>query len=121
MEEIKFTSHEGAMQNDKPSVLIFCADWVKPCKDLEAPLQSLYDQYGKDVNFVHIDADDPNSQNLVKKYSIGPLPAILYLSSNNVVMSYTLGLSDETGMRKEILKLMNEPTAKAEDSGNANQ
>jgi thiol-disulfide isomerase/thioredoxin len=101
------------MQNDKPSVLVFCADWVKPCKDLDQPLKNLFAQFGNKVNFVHIDADDPNSQNLVKKYGIGPLPAVLYLSGKNEVMSYTLGVSDEAGMRKEVLKLVGATTANA--------
>lgn len=90
-EDFKFVTHQQAFDNDKPSVMFFYADWVHGCKLVEEVINGALARYGSKVNFVRIDADEPVNQDLLKRYAIRPLPALLYLNDNNEVVGYTFG------------------------------
>ncbi|MDR3613597.1 MAG: alpha/beta fold hydrolase [Candidatus Obscuribacterales bacterium] len=104
-EELKLISLSGAMANDKPSVLVFCAPWVESCTVLKKDLREILGPFASRVNVVEIDADDAANGALLTKYGISPLPAVLFLNGRNEVESYILG-DDRGALRKAMAKII---------------
>ncbi len=105
-ENLKFASYTGAMANDKPSVLVFYAPWVDTYKALTADVEKLLKTYGDRVNFVMIDADEPQNRELIDKYGIRPLPSVLFLNVANEVISYSVGYSGSAALAQGIEQLL---------------
>jgi acylglycerol lipase len=111
-EELKLMSVSGAMANDKPSVLFFCAPWVDTCASLKQSIAEVMSPFQDKINFVEIDADSPANQSLLHKYGINPLPAVLFLNGQNEVVSYVLG-NDLGALRSGLAKIVDaHPVAK---------
>jgi alpha-beta hydrolase superfamily lysophospholipase/thiol-disulfide isomerase/thioredoxin len=103
---VHLTSLESAKANNKPTILIFCAAWIQACQPLmDSVKEALLADAGK-VNVVMVDADDPKNESILTEYGIKPLPAILYLTGNNEVQSYTLGSPTISAMRARIKHLL---------------
>jgi alpha-beta hydrolase superfamily lysophospholipase/thiol-disulfide isomerase/thioredoxin len=103
--ELKFMTHQQALANDKPSVLLFYADWIVGCKQVDEALQKALKHYSSKINFVRIDADDPNNEVIVKRYAVRPIPALLYLSADNKVVGYTFGYPGDRAIEAKIRNL----------------
>jgi acylglycerol lipase len=105
-EDLKFITHQAAMDNTKPSVIMFYANWIIGCKSVEEALQTALKQFGGKVNFVRINADDPGSQDIIKRYGVRPIPAVLYLSGDNHVVGYTFGYPGHSAIEAKIRRLV---------------
>jgi len=103
--DLKLISLSGAMANDKPSVLLFCAPWVEACHSLKQSVVEVMAPYLDRLNFVEINADLPDNQTLLKKYGINPLPAILFLNGQNEVVAYILG-NNKASLRAALAKII---------------
>lgn len=90
-EEFKTITQQDAFKNDKPSVMLFYANWVDSTAPAKEAIKKAGVTYGDKVNFVLIDADDPKNAALVKRYAIKAMPSILYLDKDNEVVGYSLG------------------------------
>ena len=110
-EELQLMSLSGAMANDKPSVLIFCAPWVESCTVIKKDIKELLGPFATRVNVVEIDADDQSNEALLKKYKISPLPAVLFLNGKNEVESYILG-NDRGTMLTALSKIIDVNSSK---------
>jgi thiol-disulfide isomerase/thioredoxin len=104
-EDLKLISLSGAMANDKASVLLFCAPWVEACHSLKQSVVEVMAPYLSHLNFVEINADQPTNQDLLTKFGIHPLPAILFLNGQNEVVSYILG-NDKSALRAGLAKII---------------
>jgi thiol-disulfide isomerase/thioredoxin len=104
-EDLKLISLSGAMANDKASVLLFCAPWVEACHSLKASVVEVMAPYLSHLNFVEIDADQPANNDLLTKFGIHPLPAVLFLNGRNEVVSYILG-NDKSALRAGLAKII---------------
>ncbi len=102
----KLVSISAAKANDKPTILVFCAPWIEPCKTLMANINAALDDNQDKVNIVWVDADKEENQALLDEYGIKPLPAVLYMSYKNEVLLYTLGNPDVKVTRSRIRRLL---------------
>lgn len=105
VEDLKLISLSGAMSNDKASVLLFCAPWVEACDSLKESVFEVMGSYKDQLNFVEINADNPNNAKLLSKYAINPLPAVLFLNGKNEVVSYILG-NDKAALKDGLSKIL---------------
>ena len=105
-ESLKKVPLQTALDNEKPSILIFCASWIEACKTIAADMQTALGADAAKFNVVWIDADDPKNEQLLKEYGVKPLPAILYLTRTNELLQYTLGDPGPQAMRFRINQLL---------------
>ena len=73
------TTYEEAMDDDRPAVLIFYADWCGYCKRLAPTLPAIAEAFEDDLNIVMINAgNDENEENvkLGNKYRINGYPSV---------------------------------------------
>ncbi|SRR5579875_967 len=84
----------GRSLRRRPIVLYFYASWCEPCQDLDAAIERAKQRYGRTVSFIKIDVDDPDNRPLLDKFSVGPVPTLVFLRANRQVASYAIGYSD---------------------------
>jgi thiol-disulfide isomerase/thioredoxin len=118
-ESLKKVPLKVALDNDKASILIFCANWIEACKTINSDVQAALGEDAAKLNVVWIDADDPNNEPLLKEYGVKPLPAILYLTKSNELFQYTLGDPGPQAIRYRINQLLAHES-KVLDGGNKN-
>lgn len=105
-ESLKKVPLQTALDNDKPSLLIFCADWIEACKTINSSIQAALGTDASKFNVVWVDADDPKNEPLLKEYGVKPLPVILYLTKTNELFQYTLGNPGPQAIRYRINLLL---------------
>ncbi|MBI4533921.1 MAG: thioredoxin fold domain-containing protein [Candidatus Melainabacteria bacterium] len=77
--------------SDKPKVVTFSAQWCSPCQQLKPVLEKVKRRYGKKINFVAVDVDDPSSHHLMKKYAVASIPSMIFLDADGNVVSWIVG------------------------------
>jgi thiol-disulfide isomerase/thioredoxin len=78
-------------KNGKPTVVDFWAPWCENCKLSAATLQSLEEQYGKDVNFVLINGDLAANAEYVDALGVDAIPHMAFISYDGVVETALIG------------------------------
>jgi thiol-disulfide isomerase/thioredoxin len=78
-------------KNGKPTVIDFWAPWCENCKLSAATLQSLEEQYGKDVNFVLINGDLAANGEYVDALGVDAIPHMAFISYDGVVETALIG------------------------------
>lgn len=87
------TTYELAMQDKKPFVVLFYADWCTYCMRFMPKYKILSEVYKDKYNFVMINAENPAYEKVVRDYAIGGFPTIYIIDptiDNRVLISNTL-------------------------------
>lgn len=61
---------------DKPAIVDFYADWCKPCKIVEKPLQELAKEYAGRIYIYKVNVD--KHKDLAKEIGINSIPTIIF-------------------------------------------
>ena len=83
--------YKKAINNGKPSLIEFYADWCQTCQSLAPMLQIRKQEYGKSVNFVMLNIDDPKWKKQVKKYQITGVPKLIFLNGDREILKTFVG------------------------------
>lgn len=71
------------INQDKPVLVDFFADWCGPCKMLGPILKQVKDELGEDVSIIKIDVD--KNQPLATKYQVRGVPTMLLFKKGKQV------------------------------------
>jgi thioredoxin-like negative regulator of GroEL len=99
-------SLERGAEESKPTVIDFYASWANPCKLLKPSLEKAKAQYGERVNFLMVNVDDPNSDDIVEKYDVSPVPTLVFLKPDGEVATYSIGYSGDQEVSKGIAQIL---------------
>lgn len=88
---------------EKPTVVLFKADWCEPCKEFKPIIETLKDRMPQ-VNFVQIDLDDGNpnpgeSSIIAQQLGIITVPSLV-LFNNGMVVDVKVGRYPLTDIRQ---------------------
>ena len=78
----------------------FSAAWCGPCKQMEAFVESLEQNYPK-VHFIHVDID--HLQPLARRYKVESIPSFVALTKDKRVQARFVGANKE-GLENFILR-----------------
>jgi acylglycerol lipase len=81
----------GGLTGGKPTVLIFGATWCVESSQDDAMIAHGKKYFGNSVQFKKYNIDDPASADVVKQFSIGPIPTYIFLNADGSVKSTQLG------------------------------
>lgn len=103
---VGITSMERGIEGAKPTVIDFYAAWAHPCKLLKPAIDKAKADYGDRVSFMTVNVDDPNSDDIVEKYGVSPIPTLVFLKPDGEVATYSIGYSGAESVSKGIQKIL---------------
>jgi alpha-beta hydrolase superfamily lysophospholipase/thiol-disulfide isomerase/thioredoxin len=96
----------AAMMGGKPTVLIFWASWCAECQDLNKTIRQAHQVFGDSVQIKKVDIDDQSNADLVKIFSVGPIPTYIFVKANGSVGSTLIGLTSYANFAKATLGIL---------------
>ncbi len=99
-------SLERGVEGSRPTVIDFYASWANPCKLLKPALEKARAEYGDRVNFLTVNVDDPNSDDIVEKYGVSPVPTLVFLKPDGEVATYSVGYSGDQSVSRGLVKIL---------------
>lgn len=82
----KSTPYETAISSDKPTLIEFYADWCGSCQALASSISQFHEQYSSQINFVMLNIDEPQVQQLVQQYQVRGVPQFFFLKGESVAL-----------------------------------
>ncbi|MEM6451123.1 MAG: thioredoxin domain-containing protein [Cyanobacteria bacterium P01_D01_bin.105] len=100
------TPYEQAIANQNPTLIEFYADWCTTCQSMSATVETLYQQYGQQINFVMIDIDNPQWAEQITQYSATGVPQFTLLNSVNNTVETWVGKVPKPVIRQSLDQLL---------------
>ena len=97
---------EIAFTTNKPMFLEFYAEWCEVCKKMAPSVSELRKEYGKDINFVFINVDNPKWEKYINKMNVNGIPQINLFDKQSNLEKTFIGLQDEMDIKKSLLNLL---------------
>ena len=97
---------EIAFTTNKPIFLEFYAEWCEVCKKMAPGVSELRKEYGKDINFVFINVDNPKWEKYIKKMNVNGIPQINLFDNQSNLEKTFIGLQDEMDIKQSLLNLL---------------
>jgi thiol-disulfide isomerase/thioredoxin len=80
-----------ALENGKPSLMEFYADWCLSCQAMAGDLESLKQEYGDRVNFVMLNVDNTKWLPEMLNYQVDGIPHFVFLNGQGAAIATTIG------------------------------
>lgn len=84
-------AYPEAINNQKPILLEFYADWCTTCQGMSPIINSLEQQYADRINLVMLNIDDPRWQEIIEKYQVTGVPQFTFLDANQQIIDSLIG------------------------------
>ena len=97
---------EIAFTTNKPIFLEFYAEWCEVCKKMSPGVSELRKEYGKDINFVFINVDNPKWEKYIKKMNVNGIPQINLFDNQSNLEKTFIGLQDEMDIKQSLINLL---------------
>ncbi|HEY9718786.1 MAG TPA: alpha/beta fold hydrolase [Trichormus sp.] len=94
------------LTNGDPAVLAFCASWAEQCQPIDNFFKQAKNMFGDKIRLVKVDVEDHKNDEIVKAFSIGPVPTVVYLDSSGKVVSTSIGRTSFANFAKGISGIM---------------
>lgn len=82
---------ELAVNNGKPSLVEFYADWCTVCQKMTPDMAKLRQQYDKNLNFVMLNVDNTKWLPEMLKYRVDGIPHFVFLDKQGETIAETIG------------------------------
>jgi len=100
------TPIEVAINNEKPTLLEFYADWCTSCQAMAEDLGKLKQQYGDSVNFVMLNVDNSKWLPEVLRYRVNGIPHFVFLNEEGNAIAQTIGEQPYSVMEANLAALI---------------
>ena len=97
---------EIAFTTNKPIFLEFYAEWCEVCKKMSPSVSQLKKEYGKDINFVFLNVDNPKWEKYIKEMNVNGIPQINLFDKESNLEKTFIGLQDESDIEKSLKNLL---------------
>ena len=101
--EITDASFAELLQEDKPLVVDFWAEWCGPCLMLSPVISELADEYAEKVNIGKMNVDE--NDEVVGEYGIRNIPTVLFFK-NGELMDKHVGAAQKSVLEDKIKALL---------------
>lgn len=92
----------GLLKNDKPSAVMFYADWCPDCVRFNPTFAALAGEYGKRIAFLAVDV--ARLPDLEEQYGIGLIPTVLLFQDGKLARTWEF-VEDIESYRKHFAQI----------------
>ena len=82
---------EIALNNGRPTIIEFYADWCEVCKEMAPSILSLEKENEGRIDLVLLNVENPKWNDLLDKYEVNGVPQFNFFDSNGVLKGSSLG------------------------------
>lgn len=116
------TPLEVALNNEKPSLIEFYANWCTVCQKMAPDIATLETEYADKVNFVMLNVDNSKWLPEMLKYRVDGIPHFVFLDKNAQAQAETIGDQPRTIMGSNLEALIaGSPLPYAQANGRVSQ
>lgn len=116
------TPLEVAINNGKPTLMEFYANWCTSCQAMAGDMATLKQEYGNDVNFVMLNVDNTKWLPEVLRYQVDGIPHFVFLDQGGSAIASTIGEQPLSIFEKNLDALIsNNPLPYANSQGITSQ
>lgn len=101
-------AQEQAVQTDKPMILFFTATWCVPCRVMKRTVwadEKVAFQVNTRFIPLILDADDPETAELFRRYQVGATPTTIITDPQGNVLQWVHGKMEKADFLKWLRKL----------------
>lgn len=91
------------INQDKPVLIDFFAEWCGPCKTMSPILKQVKDNLGNNISVIKVDVD--KNQSLASRYQVRGVPTLMLFKNGKQLWRQSGVLSSD-----EIIKIINKNT-----------
>lgn len=116
------TPLEVALNNGKPSLIEFYADWCTVCQKMAPEVGALEESYADKINFVMLNVDNSKWLPEMTQYQVDGIPHFVYVNSQGEAVAQAIGNTPRAIMAENIDALVagnNLPYAQASGATSA--
>ena len=96
--------YEKVINQEKPILLDFYADWCGPCQSLLPTVEKLSEEYEGKVEIQKVNVDQ--NRDLAIKYGVRSIPALFFIKDTEIVDKLN-GVVSESVLKEKIEALLN--------------
>ena len=96
--------YEKVINQEKPVLLDFYADWCGPCQSLLPTVEKLSEEYEGKVEIQKVNVD--HNKDLAIKYGVRSIPALFFIKDTEIVDKLN-GIVSESVLKEKIEALLN--------------
>lgn len=85
------TPLEVALENGRPTLMEFYADWCTSCQAMAADVQALKQNYQDQINFVMLNVDNSKWLPEILRYQVNGIPQFVFLNQGGKAIASTVG------------------------------
>ncbi len=116
--EADTTPYEVALENGKPTLLEFYANWCTSCMAMAPDMKELEGEYAETVNFVMLNVDNTKWLPELTKYRVDGIPHFVFLGTEGEAIAEAIGEIPRAVMAENIDALIaGEPLPHAKAKG----
>lgn len=97
-------SYDDAIANSKPTFIEFYADWCTTCQSMSPIVKEIKNKYDQKINFVMINIDNSENNQLIKQYQVTGVPQWNFLDSNGKNIDNLIGKVPKKILESMFLK-----------------
>jgi thioredoxin len=97
------TDYRTVIEQDKPIVLDFYADWCGPCQTLLPIVEKLSIEYDDSIEIRKVNVD--NNKELAVHFQVRSIPALFFIKDSKIVEKLA-GLRTESELRTKLDALL---------------
>ena len=96
-----------ALNNGKPTLVEFYADWCEICREMAPSIIALERTKSDKLNFVMLNVENNSWEDLLEKYDINGIPQLIFFASNGDYIAKSIGKRSEAELNDIVDDLLN--------------
>ncbi|MGF1495070.1 MAG: thioredoxin family protein [Microcoleaceae cyanobacterium] len=102
------TPLDVALQNDKPTLMEFYANWCTTCQAMVQDMDALKQKYANQLNFVMLNVDNSKWLPEILQYRVDGIPHFVFLNAQSESIAQTIGEMPRSIMEQNIVALIDD-------------
>lgn len=108
---------EVALNNPKPTLVEFYADWCTTCRLMAPMMAELEQDLSGQINFVMLNVDNPKWLPELDQYQVNGIPHFVFMDAQGQAQAMAVGEQPESIMRSNLIALQQGEDLQSATSG----